>query len=49
MGVVPVLKRNLNEATPKDEYPMSMSYMLVDGAAQNQICHSWMEMQATTK
>ncbi|CAL2236862.1 unnamed protein product [Prunus armeniaca] len=29
--------RNLNEASPKDEYPMSMADMLVDGAAHNQM------------
>ncbi|CAL2256435.1 unnamed protein product [Prunus armeniaca] len=29
--------RNLNEASPKDEYPMPMAYMLVDGAAHNQM------------
>ncbi|CAL9018139.1 unnamed protein product, partial [Prunus brigantina] len=48
-NVVPVLKRktgavrvyvdyrNLNEASPKDEYPMPMADMLVDGAAHNQM------------
>ncbi|CAL8134521.1 unnamed protein product [Prunus armeniaca] len=48
-NIVPVLKRktgavricvdyrNLNEASPKDEYPMPMADMLVDGAAHNQI------------
>ncbi|XP_021802935.1 uncharacterized protein LOC110747031 [Prunus avium] len=48
-NIVPVLKRktgavricvdyrNLNEASPKDEYPMPMADMLVDGAAQNQM------------
>ncbi|CAL2247886.1 unnamed protein product [Prunus armeniaca] len=46
-NIVPVLKRkigavricvdyrNLNEASPKDEYSMSMADMLVDGAAHN--------------
>ncbi|CAL9005279.1 unnamed protein product, partial [Prunus brigantina] len=46
-NIVPVLKRkigavriyvdykNLNEASPKDEYPMPMADMLVDGAAYN--------------
>ncbi|CAL2255974.1 unnamed protein product [Prunus armeniaca] len=46
-NIVPVLKRktrivricvdyrNLNEASPKDEYPMPMADMLVDGAAHN--------------
>ncbi|CAL2239431.1 unnamed protein product [Prunus armeniaca] len=29
--------RNLNEASPKDEYPMPMADMLVDGAAHNQM------------
>ncbi|KAI5313180.1 hypothetical protein L3X38_042354 [Prunus dulcis] len=29
--------RNLNEASPKDEYPMLMADMLVDGAAHNQM------------
>ncbi|CAL9006382.1 unnamed protein product [Prunus brigantina] len=29
--------RNLNEASPKDEYPMPMVDMLVDGAAHNQM------------
>lgn len=29
--------RNLNEATAKDQYPMPMIDMLVDGATQNQI------------
>ncbi|KAI5323806.1 hypothetical protein L3X38_032879 [Prunus dulcis] len=28
---------NLNEASPKDEYPMPMADMLVDGAAHNQM------------
>ncbi|CAL2239081.1 unnamed protein product [Prunus armeniaca] len=28
---------NLNEASPKDEYPMPMTDLLVDGAAQNQM------------
>ncbi|KAI5323789.1 hypothetical protein L3X38_032861 [Prunus dulcis] len=27
--------RNLNEASPKDEYPMPMADMLIDGAAHN--------------
>ncbi|CAL2255260.1 unnamed protein product [Prunus armeniaca] len=48
-NVVPVLKRktgavrvyvdygNLNEASPKDEYPMPMADMLVDGATHNQM------------
>ncbi|KAI5327993.1 hypothetical protein L3X38_027389 [Prunus dulcis] len=48
-NIVPVLKRkaravriyvdyrNLNEATPKDEYPMPMADLLVDGAAHNQM------------
>ncbi|CAL8163073.1 unnamed protein product [Prunus armeniaca] len=48
-NIVPVLKRktgavriyvdyrNLNEASPKDEYPMPMVDMLVDGAAHNQM------------
>ncbi|CAL8115815.1 unnamed protein product [Prunus armeniaca] len=48
-NIVPVLKRktgavricvdyrNLNEASPKDEYPMPMADMLVDGAAHNQM------------
>ena len=46
-NIVPVLKRktgavkicvdyrNLNEASPKDEYPMPMANMLEDGAAHN--------------
>ncbi|XP_034197665.1 uncharacterized protein LOC117613128 [Prunus dulcis] len=29
--------RNLNEASPKDEYPMPMADMLIDGAAHNQM------------
>ncbi|CAL8117186.1 unnamed protein product [Prunus armeniaca] len=29
--------RNLNEASPKDEYPMPMTDLLVDGAAHNQM------------
>ncbi|CAL8174734.1 unnamed protein product [Prunus armeniaca] len=29
--------RNLNEASPKDEYPMPMADMLVDGVAHNQM------------
>ncbi|KAI5344324.1 hypothetical protein L3X38_012201 [Prunus dulcis] len=29
--------RNLNEATPKDEYPMPMADMLIDGATHNKI------------
>ncbi|BFG41092.1 hypothetical protein CerSpe_273660 [Prunus speciosa] len=29
--------RNLNEATPKDEYPMPMADMLIDGVAHNKI------------
>lgn len=29
--------RNLNEASPKDEYPMPMADKLVDGAAHNQM------------
>lgn len=29
--------KNLNEATLKDEYPMPMTDMLVDGAAHNQL------------
>ncbi|CAL8993395.1 unnamed protein product [Prunus brigantina] len=29
--------RNLNEASPRDEYPMPMADMLVDGAAHNQM------------
>ncbi|KAI5328226.1 hypothetical protein L3X38_027623 [Prunus dulcis] len=29
--------RNLNEASPKDEYPMPMVDMLVDGVAHNQM------------
>ncbi|CAL8152483.1 unnamed protein product [Prunus armeniaca] len=29
--------RNLNEASPKDEYPMPMADLLMDGAAHNQI------------
>ncbi|CAL2256869.1 unnamed protein product [Prunus armeniaca] len=29
--------KNLNEASPKDEYPMPMADMLVDGAAHNQM------------
>ncbi|CAL8996875.1 unnamed protein product [Prunus brigantina] len=29
--------RNLNEASPKDEYPMPMADMLVDGAVHNQM------------
>ncbi|CAL2247055.1 unnamed protein product [Prunus armeniaca] len=29
--------RNLNETTSKDEYPMPMVDMLIDGAAHNQI------------
>ncbi|CAL2259881.1 unnamed protein product [Prunus armeniaca] len=48
-NIVPVLKRktgavricvdyrNLNEASPKDEYPMPMVDMLVDGVAHNQM------------
>ncbi|KAI5344127.1 hypothetical protein L3X38_012004 [Prunus dulcis] len=48
-NIVPVLKRkigavricvdyrNLNEASPKDEYPMPMADMLVDRAAHNQM------------
>ncbi|KAI5316861.1 hypothetical protein L3X38_036568 [Prunus dulcis] len=48
-NIVPVLKRktravricvdyrNLNEASPNDEYPMPMADMLVDGAAHNQM------------
>ncbi|KAI5338851.1 hypothetical protein L3X38_018123 [Prunus dulcis] len=48
-NIVPVLKRktgavricvdyrNLNEASPKDEYPMPMADMLIDGAAYNQM------------
>ncbi|VVA35451.1 PREDICTED: retrotransposon unclassified, partial [Prunus dulcis] len=48
-NIVPVLKRmtgavrtcvdfrNLNEASPKDEYPMPMTDMLVDRAAHNQM------------
>ncbi|KAI5323996.1 hypothetical protein L3X38_033069 [Prunus dulcis] len=48
-NIVPVLKRkigavricvdyrNLNEASPKDEYHMPMADMLVDGAAHNQM------------
>ncbi|CAL9012636.1 unnamed protein product [Prunus brigantina] len=48
-NIVPVLKRktgavricvdyrNLNDASPKDEYPMPMADMLVDGAAHNQM------------
>ncbi|CAL8993898.1 unnamed protein product [Prunus brigantina] len=48
-NIVPELKRktrvvricvdymNLNEASPKDEYPMPMEDMLVDGAAHNQM------------
>ncbi|CAL8168407.1 unnamed protein product [Prunus armeniaca] len=48
-NIVPVLKRktgavricvdyrSLNEASPKDEYPMPMADMLVDGAAHNQM------------
>ncbi|KAI5329630.1 hypothetical protein L3X38_029027 [Prunus dulcis] len=48
-NIVPVLKRkkgavricvdyrNLNEASPKDEYPMPMADMLIDGAAHNQM------------
>ncbi|KAI5326915.1 hypothetical protein L3X38_035989 [Prunus dulcis] len=48
-NIVPILKRkteairicvdyrNLNEASPKDEYPMPMADMLVDGAAHNQM------------
>ncbi|KAI5350654.1 hypothetical protein L3X38_003545 [Prunus dulcis] len=48
-NIVPVLKRktravricvdyrNLNEASPKDEYPMPTADMLVDGAAHNQM------------
>ncbi|CAL2259831.1 unnamed protein product [Prunus armeniaca] len=31
------IERNLNEASPKDEYPMPMADMLVDGAAHNQM------------
>ncbi|CAL9004373.1 unnamed protein product [Prunus brigantina] len=29
--------RNLNDASPKDEYPMPMADMLVDGAAHNRM------------
>ncbi|KAI5350352.1 hypothetical protein L3X38_003243 [Prunus dulcis] len=48
-NIVPALKRktgavricvdyrNLNEASPKDEYPMPMADMLIDGAAHNQM------------
>ncbi|CAL9020912.1 unnamed protein product, partial [Prunus brigantina] len=48
-NIVPILKRktwavkicvdyrNLNEASLKDEYPMPMADMLVDGAAHNQM------------
>ncbi|CAL9029903.1 unnamed protein product, partial [Prunus brigantina] len=47
-NIVPVLKktgalrictdyRNLNLATPKDEYPMPMSDLLVDGAAKHEL------------
>ncbi|CAL2256137.1 unnamed protein product [Prunus armeniaca] len=48
-NIVPVLKRktgaimlcvdykNLNEASPKDEYPMLMADILVDGATHNQM------------
>ncbi|KAI5344568.1 hypothetical protein L3X38_012445 [Prunus dulcis] len=48
-NIVPVLKRktgairisvdyrNLNEASPNDEYPIPMVDMLVDGAAHNQM------------
>ncbi|CAL2260683.1 unnamed protein product [Prunus armeniaca] len=48
-NIVPVLKRktgavricvdyrNLNEASPKNEYPMPIADMLVDGAARNQM------------
>ncbi|KAI5339318.1 hypothetical protein L3X38_018590 [Prunus dulcis] len=48
-NIVPVLKRkigavricvdyrNMNEASPKDEYPMPMTDMLADGDAHNQI------------
>ncbi|BFG20878.1 hypothetical protein CerSpe_071520 [Prunus speciosa] len=47
-NIVPVLKktgalrvctdyRNLNLATPKDEYPMPMSHLLVDGPAKHEL------------
>ncbi|KAI5323854.1 hypothetical protein L3X38_032927 [Prunus dulcis] len=50
-NIVPVLKRktwavricvdyrNLNEASPKDEYSKPMAGMLVDGVAHNQMRH----------
>ncbi|CAL2255418.1 unnamed protein product [Prunus armeniaca] len=31
------IERNLNEASPKDEYPMPMADLLMDGAAHNQM------------
>ncbi|CAL2277882.1 unnamed protein product [Prunus armeniaca] len=31
------IERNLNEASPKDEYPMPVADMLVDGTAHNQM------------
>lgn len=48
-NIVPILKKitkvvrvcidysNLNEATPKDEYPMQVADMLIDRAVHNQI------------
>ncbi|KAI5353032.1 hypothetical protein L3X38_005924 [Prunus dulcis] len=58
-NIVPVLKRktgavricvdyrNLNEASPKDEYPMPMADMLIDGAAHNQIMMAEQDIHKT--
>jgi hypothetical protein len=41
--------RNLNRATPKDEYLMPVADLLVDSASGNKVLVSWTAMRATIK
>ena len=59
-NIVPVLKkngklcvckdfRNLNATTPKNEYPMPIADVLVDGVEDTKCCLLWMGIQVITK
>ncbi|KAM1615174.1 hypothetical protein ACFX2K_024453 [Malus domestica] len=59
-NIVPILKKNgalricidfqnLNLATPKDAYPMPISYLLIDAGLTMRYCHSWMDMPVITR
>ena len=59
-NIIPVLKkngklrncidfRNVNMATPKDEYPMPVADLLVDGASGTKSYLLWMNIQVIIK